>query len=149
MVIEDNKTIPIDFEDFCKIIKLTDFSDHYYAFRAVIGQYQVVHGITEPIRVLLAIDELLKSTIPAETLQKACRLMEKVDSVGVKSVNVISTTLDAEVILNEQTQSHRKVVMAPLPALHNLFELFPNDAERVLAFRLGGVISVTLNRMKR
>jgi hypothetical protein len=99
------------------------------------------HTRCPPPRVIIFLDEILKARNPDESLHLVCEFMEIFSGSDLcKSVDVLSTTLDPEVIINLGTKSNRRASVAPLPAFRNIRKLFPDsDVAYHLAIRAGGV----------
>ena len=132
----------MDFEEFITYFPKDEHSELFDSRRvisAIVQNHQFIKRSSLEPRVIVAIDEILKSKDAETSLHCACELMDVSRLRGARSIDIISTTLDPGVILLEKTTSNRPVVMVPLPALYSIKLIIPKSLHRLLALRVGGV----------
>ncbi len=129
-----------DFDNFYRVGSKLDslrFVDD--VLQAIAYQYQKAHAFSELPRIVIFIDELMKSPDPQDALQAACPMMEYTGMVNWQSLSIVSSSLDPNLLLDQRRSFQRPVEVLPLPGIHSLSKLFPKIEDRMLAFELGGV----------
>lgn len=95
----------------------------------------------EKSRIVIFVDEAIKSDDPSIVLSTLCSCMDEISS-DWKSFDVISTTLMDTMLKNAVSVSNRPLEFIPMPALVSINKLFPpakNKNATIVAHHLGGV----------